>query len=154
MVVAQEMRSIPLDHGVGFVVRGEKKYLIKSFVRDLLLVVQSYCPDAFDNVPMEQVLRWTPNQHRHVDRLKAMTGCEVRSKLGLNILLVSCWASLAARVEITDLRKLLRLGDEEWSTEFHMYAKEQYDKAVLGAGEVDEDPPFAPGPHVILMKVV
>ena len=25
MVVAQEMRSIPLDHGVGFVVRGEKK---------------------------------------------------------------------------------------------------------------------------------
>ena len=80
----------------------------------------------------------------------------MRSKLGLNILLVSCWASLAARVEITNLRKLLQLQleDEEWSTEFHMYAKEQYDKAVLGAGEVDEDPPFAPGPHVILMKAV
>ena len=32
MVVAQEMRSIPLDHGVGFVGgRCDKKYLIKFF---------------------------------------------------------------------------------------------------------------------------
>ena len=108
-------------------------------------MVQSYCPDAFDEVPMEQVMRWTPDQHRHVDGRKAMTGCEVRSKLGLNILLVSCWACLADRVQITDLRKLLRLGDEQWSTVFHQYDREQYDRVVLGKSEVDEAAPFAKG---------
>ena len=59
-------------------------------------MVEGMMPEAFSDVAVSEVQAWTPDQNSHLDLLSDLTGQKVHQELGIPILMLGCWACLAA----------------------------------------------------------
>ena len=115
-------------------------YQVKSFVRGLLLVIESYMPTCCDEMKMSTVIQFCPDQVKHCTPLLDLLGKEVRLLFQVSPSLVSCWACLAYPLGDEKIRLALDLSYDKVMQPYFQHFEESLE-------EKGDDRPFPPGPR-------
>ena len=119
-------------------------------------------PEAFSDMKVSEVLAWTPDHNSHLDLLSDLTGQKVHQELGIPILMLGCWACLAALspfLKTTDtllmgqqqaaLRKVWKAPHVDLMAPVCEFLRRQEDQ-----GPDCRDPVFPPGPRLLIKALL
>ena len=109
----RKIRSARVD-GYGFEGgSGEHDDLLKHGTRPWLLIVEAsrMLPQAFDDLPLSEILKWTPDELDNLGVLSSWRGSEICHRFGMSALWMSCWTCFLGKVSDTDAQ-VLRMADD------------------------------------------
>ena len=126
------------------------------------MMVQEMMPEAFSDMTVAEVLAWTLGQNSHVDPLSDLTGHQVHQQLGIPILMLGCWACLAASSPFLKTTNTFTPSQQQaalskvWTAP-HMdlmapvcdFLRRQEDQ-----GPDCRDPAFPPGPRLLIKAIL
>jgi hypothetical protein len=144
--LAQRIRSHK-DGEAGFVGGQESGYQVKHFVRSFLLGIhesQMMAPGALDNVVMQEINKWAPDQNLHMSPLMGWRCSQVQSTFGVHALWLGCWTCLAATMTAAEAERCLGHDDSTL-----LALVQQYERGLADGLRDSDDPIFPPGPRRI-----
>ena len=119
-------------------------YTVKSFTRGMLIVAETMDPTLFDDVQLEEIQAFAPDENKHTSCLKSWTGLEIRHRFALSPLMLSCYCCIAGWMDIAHMQQMMKFDDAKLMSVLYQWLREKQDLSTRA-----DDYPFPPGPKVL-----
>ena len=148
----RRFRTADDAHAPGFPGGKDKSssYHVKHFTRIVLLELERRMPDAFDDLTMQDIAQWTPDEGHYLDAISKMLVVDARKAFApLSVLMIGCWGCLTHSLHDHNLKqpdqklraalKVPLRAVEYFLREFELEAHEM----------LSDDDLFPPGPRAL-----